>query len=62
MGDMDCPYSFMNPAQGRLLEVGESHNQLSTPGQHLSSVDLQGLRVTSDAGLLLVRELHERLV
>jgi hypothetical protein len=42
--------------------VGETQNQPFQPSFHSSvKVDFQGSRVTSDGGLILVRELDERL-
>ena len=42
--------------------MGETQNQPFQPSFHSSvKVDFQGSRVTSDGGLILVRELDERL-
>lgn len=43
-------------------QLGESHNQIfQLSFNRFLRVDFQGSRVTSDGGLLLVRELDERL-
>ncbi len=50
-----CPSGGINP-------VGESQNQpFQLPFNVCLKVDFQGSRVTSDGGLILVRELDERL-